>query len=114
MLKSCMSYLDSVPLKDFFMFSYPGTEFEIPANFRGSGGGERELCLKFCAGAGGSGGKIENFARERGEREQVQKFFAGAGGAGTKPEKLRGSGGCGRNSPALLLPRDPAGKKNGN
>ena len=27
MLKSCMSYLDSVPLKDFFMFSYPGSCF---------------------------------------------------------------------------------------
>ena len=80
------------------------------------------------AGAGGSGNYALNFARERegagarskilrgsgGERERSQKFFAGAGGAGKRSEKMRGRGGCGRNSPALLLPRDPAGKKKGN
>ena len=58
-------------------------EFEIPANFRGSGG-ERELCLKFCAGAGGSGGKIENFARERGGAGAIPKIFRGSGGRGKK------------------------------
>ena len=74
---------------------------------------------------GGSGNYALNFARERegagarskilrgsgGERERSQKFFAGAGGAGKRSEKMRGRGGCGRNSPALLLPRDPTGKK---